>query len=82
MAIAMAEKHEAVLKLVYQRQQYAQQAHGHLDKWTLLKIVGLFVMMNFANKSSCNATTLALKIHVAYLVKIFVHIFLGNVLER
>ena len=79
MAIAMAEKHEAVLKLVYQHQQYAQQAHGQSD--ILLKIVGLFVLMNFANKSSCNATTLALKIHVAYLVKIFVHIFLGNVLE-
>ena len=31
MAIAMAEKHEAVLKLVYQHQQYAQQAHGQMD---------------------------------------------------
>ena len=79
MAIAMAEKHEAVLKLVYQHQQYMHSKH--MDKWTLLKIVGLFVLMNFANKSSCNATTLVLKIHVAYLVKTFVHILLGNVLE-
>ena len=31
MAIAMAEKHEAVLKLVYQNLQYAQQAHGQMD---------------------------------------------------
>ena len=31
MAIAMTEKHEAVLKLVHQRQQYAQQAHGQMD---------------------------------------------------
>ena len=52
-----------------------------MDKWTLLKIVVFFVLMNFANKSSCNATTLVLKIHVAYLVKTFVHILLGNVLE-